>query len=151
MNAVLVNRVTPSCNDQAREINRRFEQDVARFEREGPKTQPDRLDLTGDFIITIDPPDAKDYDDAISIKRLDNGWEVSVHIADVGEFIEQDSPLDQEALSRGNSCYLPRLVIPMLPELLSNGICSLQEGVTRFTKTAFMRYDRKGRVRPRRR
>ncbi len=140
------NEFPKKCNDQAREINQQFEEDVARFEREGTKAQPHRLDLTSDFIITIDPPDAKDYDDAISIKRFDNGWEVSVHIADVGEFIEQDSPLDQEALSRGNSCYLPRLVIPMLPELLSNGICSLQEGVTRFTKTAIMRYDRKGRI-----
>jgi ribonuclease R len=140
------NEFPKACNDQAREINKQFEENVERFERDGPKTQPDRLDLTDEFIITIDPPDAKDYDDAISIKSVDNGWEVSVHIADVGEFIEQNTPLDREALNRGNSCYLPRLVIPMLPELLSNGICSLQEGVTRFTKTAIMRYDRKGRI-----
>jgi ribonuclease R len=106
-----------------------------------------RLDLTDEFILTIDPPDAKDYDDAISLRRTENGWELGIHIADVAHFIEPGSPLDEEAKERGNSVYLPRLVIPMLPEVLSNGICSLQEGVPRFCKSAFIRYDKDGNVR----
>jgi len=137
----------PACVDQARALTEEFHATVERFREEGPGALPDRLDLTGDLILTIDPPDAKDYDDAISIKRTKEGWELAVHIADVGGFIEPDSPLDEEAKKRGNSVYLPRLVIPMLPEVLSNGICSLQEGVERFCKSAFMTYDRKGAIR----
>ncbi len=107
----------------------------------------DRLDLTGAFIFTIDPPDAKDYDDAISIARTEDGeWELGVHIADVAHFAPAASPLDLEAQARGTSVYLPRRVIPMLPEQLSNGVCSLQEGVARFTKSVFIRFDEKGRV-----
>jgi len=111
---------------------------------------PDREDLTGMFICTIDPPDAKDYDDAIHIRRLDDasggGYELGVHIADVAHFVKVGTPLDDEAQQRGNSTYLPRRVIPMLPELLSNGVCSLQEGVHRFAKSCFIRYDRQGNV-----
>ena len=114
---------------------------------------PDRLDLTGEFICTIDPPDAKDYDDAIGIMELDPSrqsdraaWELSVHIADVSHFVAPGSALDLEARQRGNSAYLPRRVVPMLPELLSNGVCSLQEGVNRFCKSAFIRYDATGHV-----
>jgi len=145
------NEFPEACVDQAREVTRAFEEAIERFER--GETLEGRMDLTGlhgsdeaRFICTIDPPDAKDYDDAISIVRSDKGWELGVHIADVGYFIEQDTALDEEAEKRGNSVYLPRLVIPMLPELLSNGICSLQEGVCRFAKTAFMSYDRHGNV-----
>jgi len=131
--------------DNAREVTRAFDLDIERFEQEG--ALPGRRDLTDEFIITIDPPDAKDYDDAISIARTgDGGWELGVHIADVGHFIEPGSPLDVEARERGNSVYLPRLVIPMLPEILSNGICSLQGGVARFAKSAFATYDRQGNV-----
>ncbi len=133
-----------ACVEQARRATRRFDSQIAAWEG-GQKLQG-RDDLTGRFIITIDPPDAKDYDDAISIERVGNGWELGVHIADVAHFIEPGSALDEEARERGNSVYLPRLVIPMLPEVLSNGICSLQEGVPRFTKSAFMRYDRDGNM-----
>ncbi len=137
-----------ACVEQAREATRQFDEAVERF-RKGEKL-PGRLDLTGEFITTIDPPDAKDYDDAISIKRLPEseggGWELAVHIADVGHFIPAGSPLDVEASKRGNSVYLPRLVIPMLPEVLSNGICSLQEGVERFAKTAYIRFDKQAKV-----
>ncbi len=132
-----------ACYEQARQAAENYELDIARLEREGFK---DRDDLRDDFIITIDPPDAKDYDDAISIRRTNEGWELGVHIADVAHFIAPGSPLDTEAQSRGNSCYLPRLVIPMLPENLSNGICSLQEGVPRFCKSSFMVYDRQGKL-----
>ncbi len=102
----------------------------------------DRLDLTDQIICTIDPDDAKDYDDAISLRRLENGqWQLGVHIADVSFFVPSDSALDAEARSRGNSCYFPGHVIPMLPEILSNGVCSLQEGVPRLCKSAFITYD----------
>lgn len=101
-----------------------------------------RLDLTDEVICTIDPPDAKDYDDAISLRRLESGeWELGVHIADVSHFVPAGSPLDDEALARGNSTYFPGHVIPMLPEILSNGVCSLQEGVPRLCKSVFIRYD----------
>jgi len=113
----------------------------------------DREDLTGVFICTIDPPDAKDFDDAISIRRLDGdgatdsaAWELGVHIAHVASFVQPGTALDLEAYERANSCYLPRKVIPMLPEILSNGVCSLQEGVNRNCLSAFIRYDAKGNV-----
>ncbi len=136
--------------DEARQINRDFERQVDEIEKSGgAKKYEDRLDLRDTFIITIDPPDAKDYDDAISIRKRSEaeggGWELGVHIADVGSFIKEGTALDEEAKKRGNSCYLPRLVIPMLPEVLSNGICSLAEGVVRYTKSAFMVYDARGR------
>lgn len=109
---------------------------------------PSREDLTDQFICTIDPPDAKDFDDAISVRRLDPraepdraAYELGVHIADVSHFVQPGTPLDREAYARGTSVYLPRRVVPMLPELLSNGVCSLQEGVHRLTKSVFIRYD----------
>ena len=101
-----------------------------------------REDLTGETIVTIDPDDAKDYDDAISLKQVDGGyWELGVHIADVARFVPEGSPLDDEAELRGNSSYFPGFVIPMLPVILSNGVCSLQEGVERLCKSAFITLD----------
>jgi len=106
-----------------------------------------RDDITSEVIITIDPPDAKDFDDAISLRRnKDGNWVLGVHIADVSTFVPMDSPLDVEARERGNSVYLPRKVIPMLPEILSNGICSLQPGQKRFVKSVYITYDEKGNV-----
>jgi ribonuclease R len=112
---------------------------------------PDKLDarddITNQIIITIDPPDAKDFDDAISLtKNHDGNWLLGVHIADVSHFIPMNSPLDTEAKNRGNSAYLPAKTIPMLPEILSNGICSLQPGQKRFVKSAYITYDRQGNV-----
>ncbi len=129
--------------DQARQATRVFDQ-----ESQQPPNPSEREDLTADFIFTIDPPDAKDFDDAISISfnPASNEWSLGVHIADVSHFVTPGSPLDEEARARGNSVYLPRLVIPMLPEALSNGVCSLQEGVPRFTKSAFITFDSKGHV-----
>jgi ribonuclease R len=101
-----------------------------------------RLDLTRETICTIDPDDAKDYDDAISLHQLENGqWELGVHIADVSWFVPSESAMDVEAAERGNSVYFPGHVIPMLPEILSNGVCSLQEEVPRLCKSAFITYD----------
>ena len=105
-----------------------------------------RLDITDQIVCTIDPDDAKDYDDAISLRQLTTGeWELGVHIADVSHFVPAGSPLDLEAVGRGNSSYFPGHVIPMLPEVLSNGVCSLQEGVARLCKSAFIRYDENAR------
>ncbi len=133
-----------ACIDQAREATAKFDEDVEKFIAGDKEIRAFRRDLTEDFILTIDPPDAKDYDDAISIERTKNGWRLGVHIADVAHFVEPGTPLDEEAKQRGTSVYLPRLVIPMLPEVLSNGICSLQEGVHRFSKSLFMEYDKRG-------
>jgi len=126
--------------DEARRVTNAFDDDES--------TWGAREDFRSTFVFTIDPPDAKDFDDAISIRHdaSKGEWELCVHIADVSTFVEQDGPLDEEARVRGNSVYLPRLVLPMLPETLSNGICSLQEGVARLTKTAIIRCDSKGDV-----
>ena len=116
-----------------------------------PRQQLDasqREDLTDTFTFTIDPPDARDFDDAISIEhdKSKNTWTLGIHIADVAHFVPAGGPLDADAISRGNSVYLPRHVIPMLPETLSNGVCSLQEGVDRYAQSVFIQYDSKGRV-----
>lgn len=108
---------------------------------------PDRTDLRGLFTITIDPDTARDFDDAISIRDLGGGKvEVAVHIADVAYFVPSGSELDREALRRGNSTYLVNQVIPMLPEELSNGLCSLLPGVDRFTRTMFATLNAKGDI-----
>jgi ribonuclease R len=115
---------------------------VARFD---PAGDPGREDITGLTVITIDPPDARDFDDAISLARGDRGrWVLGVHIADVSHFVREGSVLDQEARQRATSVYFPRSVVPMLPEILSNGVCSLQEGEDRFCKSAFIAYDEQG-------
>lgn len=107
-----------------------------------------RDELSDRLIFTIDPPDARDFDDAIDISFDEERgeWELGVHIADVASFVISGSALDQCAAERGNSVYLPRHVVPMLPEVLSNGVCSLQEGVRRWAKSVFIRFDRRGRV-----
>jgi ribonuclease R len=104
-----------------------------------------REDLRKEFIVTIDPDDARDFDDAIHMQKIDNGgWRLGVHIADVAAYVEPDSALDREARRRGNSVYLPDRVIPMLPERLSNGVCSLKPGVDRLTHSVFIHFDKNG-------
>jgi ribonuclease R len=104
-----------------------------------------RLDLTGETIITIDPEDARDFDDAISLKRLNNGgWLLGVHIADVTHFVRPDTALDREARGRATSIYLPDRVIPMLPETISNSLASLQPQKVRYTKSAIMEFTEEG-------
>ncbi len=100
-----------------------------------------RLDLTNDTIVTIDPFDARDFDDAISLKRNEVGhWVLGVHIADVAHFVKRGSVLDREARRRGTSVYLPTRVLPMLPEVISNGLASLQQGRVRYTNSAFIEF-----------
>ena len=106
-----------------------------------------REDLREKFIITIDPDDARDFDDAIDVEKIANeGWKLGVHIADVSAYVTPNSALDREARRRGNSVYLPDRVIPMLPERLSNGVCSLNPGVDRLTFSAFIEFGKDGRL-----
>jgi ribonuclease R len=104
-----------------------------------------REDLRNQFIVTIDPDDARDFDDAINVEKLPNGgWQLGVHIADVAAYVEPGSALDREARRRGNSVYLPDRVIPMLPERLSNGVCSLKPKVDRLAHSVFIQFDKRG-------
>jgi ribonuclease R len=105
-----------------------------------------REDLRNDFIVTIDPDDARDFDDAIQVEKTNSGWRLGVHIADVAAYVEPGSALDREARLRGNSVYLPDRVIPMLPERLSNGVCSLNPGVDRLTHSVFVHFDKNGKT-----
>ena len=129
------------CIEQAREAATGF----------NPEQSEGREDITGKVIITIDPPDAKDFDDAISLEKdAEGNWVLGIHIADVSNFVPTGSALGTEAKERGNSVYLPGKVIPMLPEILSNGVCSLQPGQKRFVKSAYLTYDEEGNVLSRR-
>lgn len=106
-----------------------------------------RLDLRDELIFTIDPPDAKDFDDAVSLEKLENGnYRLGVHIADVSFFVQKGTPLDKEALHRGTSVYLVDRVVPMLPEYLSNKLCSLQPHEDRLTFSCIMDITRSGDV-----
>ena len=108
---------------------------------------PNRRDLTDKLIITIDGIDAKDLDDAVAVEKLDNGnYLLGVYIADVANYVKEGTFLDLEAFERGTSCYLPDRVIPMLPKKLSNGICSLNEGVDRLVMACEMEINSLGEI-----
>ena len=121
-------------------------------EAEGLSTKIDarelerREDLRDRFVLTIDPDDARDFDDAIEVEPTPEGWSVGIHIADVSHYVPQKSGLDREAISRGNSVYLADRVIPMLPEALSNGLCSLRPNEDHLTFSVFAKISRKGRI-----
>lgn len=114
-----------------------------------PRMLEGREDLRERFIVTVDPDDARDFDDAINVEKIDPpeaGWQLGVHIADVAAYVQPGNALDREARKRGNSVYLPDRVIPMLPEQLSNGVCSLNPGVDRLTHSVFIQFDKTGRA-----
>ena len=105
-----------------------------------------RLDLRGEPIFTIDSKDAKDLDDAISVKRTDFGYTLGVHIADVSHYVKEGSAIDEEAINRGTSVYFADRVIPMLPEVLSNGACSLNAGADKLAFSALIELDKEGHI-----
>ncbi|MBQ6704796.1 MAG: RNB domain-containing ribonuclease [Opitutales bacterium] len=116
-------------------------------EKVDPKEMRGRLDLRKVFTLTIDPDDAKDFDDALSVENLPDGkTRIGIHIADVSHYVRTGTALDVEARARGNSTYLVGTVIPMLPHALSGGICSLVEGEPRLTKSVFATFDSDGNV-----
>ncbi len=123
--------------DAARSIELTLTQDIV----------SQRLDLRKEMIFTVDPVDAKDFDDAVSLKKIKNGnYQLGVHIADVSFFVEEGSIIDKEALRRGTSIYLVDRVIPMLPEHLSNELCSLQPHKPKLTFSCIMEIERTGKL-----
>ena len=109
-----------------------------------PKELENRLDLRDQPIFTIDSADSKDLDDAVSLEKRENGWELGVHIADVSYYVQPKTALDDEAFERGTSVYYANSVVPMLPQALSNGICSLNPGEDRLAFSALISLDQKG-------
>jgi ribonuclease R len=105
------------------------------------KNTSERVDLRDEVVITIDPVDAKDFDDAVSLTRQDGGYRLGVHIADVSSYVKEGHPLDNEARKRSFSTYLPEEVYPMLPEKLSTDVCSLHENEDRLTFSIFISFD----------
>ncbi len=132
-------------------VERQFPQEVLEEARAMPQTVPaqalkDRLDLRGKTVITIDGAASKDLDDAVCLEKEGENWVLGVHIADVSAYVKPGTALDEEAFKRGTSVYFADQVVPMLPVELSNGICSLNQGVDRLTLSCFMTINSKGEV-----
>lgn len=123
-------------------------EEAARLKKAGiqRKDLKNRLDLRDELIFTIDGADAKDLDDAISVEKLENGWKLGVHIADVSHYVREGSALDEEAFSRGTSVYFADRVIPMLPTDISNGLCSLNAGEDKLAFSAVISLDQSGKI-----
>ena len=120
-------------------------QEVAGLKEDAEDQLRHRLDLrTATTVVTIDPLTSRDFDDAISVERKSDGWQLGVHIADVSHYVQPGSAVDLEARRRATSVYLPGQVVPMLPERLSNDLCSLREGRDRLTLSVLLNYDASG-------
>ncbi|MBE5741687.1 MAG: ribonuclease R [Clostridiales bacterium] len=129
----LVEEFEPSVMNAVKAISQ--EVDIKNFKK--------RKDFTKQRVITIDGEDARDFDDAISVERQENGgYKLFVHIADVSNYVVENSPLDKSAYKRGTSVYFPNMVIPMLPKEISNGVCSLSEGVNRLVLSVVIDLDK---------
>jgi len=121
------------------------EAEAAAHREPGERECQGREDLRADLVVTIDPEDARDHDDALAVKAQPDGrFEVGIHIADVSWYVRPGSALDTEARARGTSCYLPGGVVPMLPQRLSGDLCSLREGVDRLALSVFVTLDSRG-------
>ena len=138
---ILEHNITKEFSEAAVHEANSFPEEISDSDTKG------RLDLTDEIIFTIDGDDARDFDDAVSLKILKNGnFELGVHIADVTHYVTSGSALNDDAFSRATSVYLPDRVIPMLPERLSNGLCSLNPKVKRLTLSVIMEIDKTGQV-----
>ena len=125
----------------------RAEREAREFGEPGARERHGRLDLRGVLVFTVDPEDARDHDDALSVRSLGPGrHEVGIHIADVSYYVHPDSALDREAEARGTSCYLPGGAIPMLPEALSSDLCSLRPDRDRLAVSVMVELDREGTI-----
>lgn len=154
--SVIGNRNTPGIDIlsvvESRNIPYKFPEEVLEIANQIPQIVQEqdidgRKDYRNELIITIDGDDAKDLDDAVHVKRMENGnFELGVHIADVGHFVQYLGAIDREAYARGTSIYLADRVIPMLPEALSNGVCSLNAGEDKLTMSVVMEIDKNGSV-----
>ena len=141
MSILAENQITAPFPEEVEEFAEKIDYDIPESEVER------RTDLRAEDIFTIDPEDAKDFDDAIHIKMLDNGnYYLGVHIADVTHYMPQNSILDKEARKRGTSVYLVDRVIPMLPEKLSNGVCSLRPEEDKLAYSCFMEIAPNGKL-----
>lgn len=132
----LPNKFSPEIDEEAGAMPQRVQEEECKG----------RLDLRDKLIITIDPEDAKDFDDAVSLEKEHGQLKLGVHIADVSHYVRPASAIDREGFKRGTSVYFPGKVIPMLPEPLSAGICSLREGEDRLAKSVFLLYSQAGKL-----
>ncbi|MDR2539955.1 MAG: ribonuclease R [Chlamydiales bacterium] len=153
---IIGNIIDPSCDVRATTLEFNLRSDfpehvIAETKNFGNKVRAsdlkNRMDLTGVTCFTIDPDTAKDFDDALSLTKDEKGhFHLGIHIADVAHYVKPNSPLDQEALLRANSTYFPGTCIPMLPEELSNQLCSLKAHVNRLTVSVLIKMDQEGKV-----
>ena len=140
LTVLLDHGIDPEFPDAVMKQAEAIPQEVTEEQKEG------RTDLTGELTITIDGDDSKDFDDAVAVEAVEDGWILKVSIADVSHYVTEGSPLDIEAAERGTSSYVIDKVVPMLPQLLSNGICSLSPHVIRLTNTCEMKVEKNGAV-----